>query len=52
MLRETNKKIDTIAQQTGFQTSQNLCRSFQQRFGMTPRQFRIAEGYGQLDRSK
>ncbi|QDS89246.1 Xylose operon regulatory protein [Rosistilla ulvae] len=40
-LLETDDKIIAIARRTGFQTSQNLCRVFQQQLGMTPKQFRL-----------
>ena len=40
LLVETEDKISTIAKQTGFMTSQNLCRCFKQHFGITPKQYR------------
>ncbi|QDV68770.1 Xylose operon regulatory protein [Rosistilla carotiformis] len=40
-LLETDDKIIAIARRTGFQTSQNLCRVFQQQLGITPKQFRL-----------
>ncbi len=40
MLAETGEKIAAIANKCGFETSHNLCRSFKQRFQMTPKQYR------------
>jgi LacI family transcriptional regulator len=40
LLTETPEKIATIARRTGFETSHNLCRSFKQEFGLTPREYR------------
>ncbi len=42
LLRETNEKIAAIARLTGFQTSQNLCRTFRHQLGLTPKQYRAA----------
>ncbi|MHC4556850.1 MAG: helix-turn-helix transcriptional regulator [Planctomycetota bacterium] len=41
MLRETNEKIVTVARATSFQTSQNLCRTFNHHLGLTPKQYRL-----------
>ncbi|PQO44268.1 XylR family transcriptional regulator [Blastopirellula marina] len=40
MLLQSNEKIVNIARQTGFETSQNLCRVFRQNIGMTPKEYR------------
>lgn len=40
LLAETDDKITSIAKQTGFVTSHNLCRSFKRHFGITPKQYR------------
>ncbi|MCC9607902.1 DNA-binding transcriptional regulator [Blastopirellula sp. JC732] len=40
MLLQTSEKIVNIAKETGFETSQQLCRVFRQHFGMTPKEFR------------
>jgi LacI family transcriptional regulator len=42
MLRGTDEKIAAIAQQTGFQTPDHLCRVFQRQLGLTPKQYRAA----------
>ncbi len=42
MLRGTDEKIAAIAQQTGFQTPDHLCRVFQRQLGITPKQYRAA----------
>lgn len=42
MLAETDNKIITIAQLTGYQTPHNLCRAFNQHVGQTPKQFRLS----------
>ena len=41
MLRETDEKIITVARITGFQTSHNLCRTFNHHLGLTPKQYRL-----------
>jgi len=41
LLRETSHKLATIARQTGFQTPHNLCRTFRQQLGETPREYRL-----------
>ncbi len=40
MLTETDETIVAIANATGFQTAQNLCRAFKRETGMSPRRFR------------
>ncbi|TWT34295.1 XylR family transcriptional regulator [Blastopirellula retiformator] len=40
MLQQTSEKIVNVARQTGFETSQQLCRVFRQHLGMTPKEFR------------
>jgi LacI family transcriptional regulator len=40
MLRETKDTVVHIAYSTGFQTSHNLCRTFAQQVGQSPKQYR------------
>ncbi|MCL4854101.1 MAG: helix-turn-helix domain-containing protein [Bryobacteraceae bacterium] len=43
LLREASEKIAAIARLTGFQTSQNLCRTFREQLGLTPKQYRAVQ---------
>jgi len=42
LLRETDDKVHTVARRSGFVTSHNLCRAFQQSLSTTPAQYRRA----------
>lgn len=43
LLRGSDKKILTVANETGFDSLSNFNRQFRQRYGVTPREYRKGE---------
>jgi AraC-like DNA-binding protein len=47
MLLETHLPVETVARRAGFSSGENLARVFRAATGVTPREFRMREGFAE-----